>query len=107
MYSRYELAKALQDERLRTAARNYRAAEARRARSACPDHAAATKARATARAAAKMPGKQGAITGPGIPPGAILPFRQGMVPAMLKLARAPGRIWPLLKKAASGHPSRR
>ena len=68
MYLRYQLAKALQDERLRTAAREQRAAEARRARTACPDHAAATKARATARAAAKMPGKQGAITGPGIPP---------------------------------------
>jgi hypothetical protein len=107
VYSRYELAKARQEERLRTAARNYRAAEARRARTAGPDHAAVTKARATARAAPKMPGKQGAITGPGNPPGAISPFPQGMVPAVLMLARAPGRIWLLRKKAASGHPSRR
>ena len=107
MYPRYQLAKTLQDERLRTPARNRRAAEARRARTACPDHAAMTKAGPTARDAAKMPGKQGAITGHGIPLGAILLFRQGMVPAVLKLARARGRIWPLRKKAVGGHPSRR
>jgi hypothetical protein len=103
VYPRYQLAKTLQDERLRTAARNRRTAEARRARTACPDHAAVTKAGATARVAAKMPGN----TGPGIPLGAMLLFRQGMVPAVLKLARARGRIWFLRKKAVGGHPSRR
>jgi hypothetical protein len=107
VYLRYQLAKALQDERLRTAARDQRAAEARRARTACPDHVAVTKSGATARGAAKTPGKQEAIAGPGIPLGAILLFRQGMVPAVLKLARAPGRIWLLRKKAVGGHPSRR
>ena len=71
MYLRYQLAKAVQDERLRTAAREQRAAEARRARTACPDHAAATKSGATARGAAKTPGKQEAIAGPGIPLDAI------------------------------------
>ena len=98
MYLQNQLAKALQDERLRTAARNHRAAEARRARTACPDHAAVTKAGPTARGAAKMPGKQEAIAGPGIPLGAILLFRQEMVPAVLKLARARGRIWFLREK---------
>ena len=107
MYPRYQLAKALQDERLRTAARYQRAAEARRARTACPDHAAVTKSGATAWGAAKMPGKQEAIAGPGIPLGAILLFGQGMVPAVLKRARARGRIWLLRKKAVGGHPSRR
>jgi hypothetical protein len=107
VYLRYELAKALQDERLRRAARDRRAAEARRSRTACPDHAAVTEAGATARGAAKMPGKQGAIAGPAIPLGAILLFPQGMVPAVLKLARARGRIWFLRKKAVGGHPSRR
>jgi hypothetical protein len=107
VYPRYQLAKTLQDERLRTAARSHRAAEARRARTACPDHAAVTKAGATARGAAKTPGKQGATAGPGIPSGAILLFRQGMVPAVLKLARARGRAWFLRKKAVGGHPSRR
>ena len=107
MYLQNQLAKALQDERLRTAARNHRAAEARRARAACPDRAAVTKAGPTARGAAKTPGKQEAITGPGIPLGAILLFRQGMVPAVLKLARARGRISFLRKKAVGGHPSRR
>ena len=107
MYLRYQLAKTRQDERLRTAAQSQRAAEARRARTGGPDHAAVTKSGATARGAAKMPGKQGAITGHGIPLGAILLFRQGMVPAVLKLARARGRIWPLRKKAVGGHPSRR
>jgi hypothetical protein len=103
VYLRYELAKALQDERLRTAARDRRAAEARRARTACPGHAAVTEAGATARGA----GKQGAIAGPAIPLGAILLFPQRMVPAVLKLARARGRIWFLRKKAVGGHPSRR
>ena len=107
MYLRYQLAKALQDERLRTAARNRRAAEARRARTACPAHAAVTEAGPTARDAAKMPGKQGAIAGPGNPLGAIVLFRQGTVPAVLKLARARGRTWSLRKNAAGGHPSRR
>ena len=107
MYPRYELAKTLQDERLRTAARNRRAAEARRARTACPDHAAATKSGATARGAAKMPGKQEAIGGPAVSLDAILPSFQRMVPAVLKLARARGRIWLPRKRAVDGHPSRR
>ena len=107
MYLRYQLAKTRQDERLRTAAQSQRAAEARRARTGGPDHAAVTKSGATARGAAKMPGKQEAIAGPGIPLGAILMFGQGMVPAVLKRARARGRIWLLRKKAVGGHPSRR
>ena len=107
MYLRYELAKTLHDERLRTAAQHQRAAEARRARTACPDHATVTKSGAMARGAAKMPGKQEAIAGPRIPLGAILLFPQGMVPAVLKLARARGRIWLPRKRAVGGHPSRR
>ena len=105
MYLQDQLAKALQDERLRTAARHRRAAEARRARTARPDHAAATKAGATARGAAQAPGKHGAITGPRIHLGALLPFRPGMVPAVLKLARALGRIWFHRDKTVGGHPS--
>jgi hypothetical protein len=41
MYLQYRLMKTLQDERLRAAARDYLAAEARRARTADRDHAAA------------------------------------------------------------------
>jgi hypothetical protein len=106
VYPQYQLAKARQDERLRTAARRYRAAEARRARTACPDQAAATQAGATVRGAAQTPGKQGAIAGPGIPLGAILLFPRGMVPAVLKQARARGRTWFRRKKAVGGHPGR-
>jgi len=40
-----------------------------------------------------MPRKQGAIIGLGIPLGAILLFPQGIIPAVLKLAHARGRIW--------------
>jgi hypothetical protein len=91
VYAQYELMKTLQDERLREAARDHLAAEARRAPAAGRDHAAAT--RATARGAATMPRKQGAIIGLGIPLGAILLFSQGIIPAVLKLAHAQGRIW--------------
>jgi hypothetical protein len=90
MYPRYQLMKALQDERLRAAARGHLAAEARRARTAGRDHAAATRAGATARGAASMPRKQGATIGLGIPLGAILLFPQGIIPAVLKLAHARG-----------------
>jgi hypothetical protein len=93
VYLQYQLMKTLQDERLRGAARDHLAAEARRARSAGRDHAAATGAGATARGAATMPRKQGAIIGLGIPLGAILLFPQGIIPAALKLAHAQGRIW--------------
>ena len=93
MYPRYQLMKTLQDERLRAAARGHLAAEARRARTAGRDHAAATRAGATARGAATMPRRQGATIGLGIPLGAILLFPQGIIPAVLKLARARGRMW--------------
>ena len=97
MDPRYQLMKTLQDERLRAAARDHLAAEARRARTAGRDHAAArdvtARAGATARGAATMPRKQGAIIGLGIPLGAILLFPQGIIPAVLKLAHARGRIW--------------
>ena len=93
MYLQYELMKTLQKERLRVAARDHLAAEARRARTAGRDHAAATRAGATARGAATMARKRGAITGLGIPLGAILLFPQGIIPAVLKLAHARGRIW--------------
>jgi len=93
MYLQYQLVKTLQDERLRAAARDHLAAEARRARTAGRDHAAATRAGATARGAATMPRKQGAIIGLGIPLGDILLFPQGIIPAVLKLAHARGRIW--------------
>ena len=93
MYLQYQLMKTLQEERLRAAARDHLAAEARRARTAGRDHAAATRAGATARGAATMPRKQGAIIGLGIPLGAILLFPQGIIPAVLKLAHARGRIW--------------
>ena len=93
MDPRYRLMKTLQDERLRAAARDHRAAEARRARTAGRDHAAATRAAATARGAAAMPGKQGAAIGLGIALGAILLFPQGIIPAVLKLAHARGRVW--------------
>ena len=97
MYLQYQLMKTLQDERLRAAARDHLAAEARRARTAGRDHAAArgvtARAGATARGAATMPRKQGAIIGLGIPLGAILLFPQGIIPAVLKLAHARGRIW--------------
>jgi hypothetical protein len=93
MYLQYRLMKTLQDERLRAAARDHLAAEARRARTAGRDHAAATRAEATAGGAATMPRKQGAIIGLGIPLGAILLFPQGIIPAVLKLAHARGRIW--------------
>src|ERR1700690_3091393 len=94
MYLQYQLIKTLQDERLRAAARDHLAAEARRARTAGGhDHVAATRAGATARGAATMPRKQGAIIGLGIPLGAILLFPQGIIPAVLKLAHARGRIW--------------
>ena len=89
MYPRYQLMKTLQDERLRAAARGHLAAEARRARTAGRDHAAATRAGATA----TMPRKHGAIIGLGIPLGAILLFPQGIIPAVLKLAHARGRLW--------------
>ena len=97
MYPRYQLMKTLQDERLRAAARGHLAAEARRARTAGRDHAAATRAGATARGAAtvQMPRKQGAIIGLGIPLGAILLFPQGIVPAVLKLAHGREHIWSL------------
>jgi hypothetical protein len=74
MYLQHQLMKTLQDDRLRAAARDHLAAEARRARTARRDHAAATGAGATARGAATMPRKQGAIIGLGIPLGAILLF---------------------------------
>jgi hypothetical protein len=93
MYLQYQLMKTLQDERLRAAARDHLAAEARRARTAGRDHAAATRAGATARGAAARPRKQGAIIGLGIPLGALLLFPQGIIPAVLKLAHARGRIW--------------
>ena len=93
MYLQCLLMKTLQDERLRAAARDHLAAEARRARTAGRDHAAATRAGATARGAATMPRKPGAIIGLGIPLGAILLFPQGIIPAVLKLAHAQGRIW--------------
>ena len=93
MYPHYQLMKTLHDERLRAAARDHLAAKARRARAAGRDHAAATRAGATARGAATMPRKQGAIIGLGIPLGAILLFPQGIIPAVLKLAHARGRIW--------------
>ena len=91
MYPRYQLMKVQHDERLRAAARDHVAAEARRARTAERDHAPVTGAGAGA--AATMPGRQGAIIGLGIPLGAILLFPQGIIPAALKLARARGRIW--------------
>ena len=93
MYLQYELMKTLQKERLRVAARDHLAAEARRARTAGRDHAAATRAGATARGAATMARKRGAIIGLGIPLGAILLFPQGIIPAVLKMAHARGRIW--------------
>src|ERR1700735_4766564 len=93
MYLQYELMKTLQKERLRAAARDHLAAEARRARTAGRDHAAAARAGGTARGAAKLPREQGAIIGLGIPLGAILLFSQGIIPAVLKLAHAQGRIW--------------
>jgi hypothetical protein len=93
MNLQYQLMKTLQDERLRAAARDHLAAEARRARTAGRDHAATTRAGATARGAATMPRKQGAIIGLGIPLGAILLFPQGIIPAVLKLAHAPARMW--------------
>jgi hypothetical protein len=93
MYLHYQLMKTLQDERLLGAARDHLAAEARRARAAGRDHAAATRPGATARSAATMHGRQGAIIGLGIPLGAVLLFPQGIIPAALKLANAPGRIW--------------
>jgi hypothetical protein len=40
-----------------------------------------------------MARKRGAIIGLGIPLGAILLFPQGIIPAVLKLAHARGRIW--------------
>ena len=93
MYPQYQLMKTLQAERLRAAARDHLAAKARRARAAGRDHAAATRAGATARGgAATMPRKRGAIIGLGIPLGAILLFPQGIIPAVLKLAHARGRI---------------
>jgi hypothetical protein len=92
MYLQHQLMKTLQDERLRAAARDHLAAEARRARRAGRDHAAATRAGATARGAATRPRKQGAIIGLGIPLGAVLLLAQGIVPAVLKLAHARGRI---------------
>jgi hypothetical protein len=76
MYLQYQLMKTLQDERLRSAARDHLAAEVRRARTASRDHAAATRARGTA----TMPRKQGAIIGLGIPLGAILLFPQESSP---------------------------
>jgi hypothetical protein len=92
MYLQTQLMKTRQDERLRAAARDHLAAEARRARTARRDHAAATRAGATARGAATTPRKQAAIIGLGIPLGAISLFPQGIIPAVLKLARARGRI---------------
>ncbi|TVZ02021.1 hypothetical protein EAS64_31880 [Trebonia kvetii] len=93
MYPRYQLMKTLQDERLRAAARGHLAAEARSARTAGRDHPAATRTRTTARGAAPMPTKHGATIGLGIPLGAIMLFPQGILPAVLKLAHARGRIW--------------
>jgi hypothetical protein len=95
MHLRYQLMRTLQDERLRTAARDHLAAEARRARTAGRDHAAAARAGATASGAATMPGKQDAITGLGIPLGAISLFPQGIIAAVRKLARARGLPWAL------------
>jgi hypothetical protein len=95
MYLQYELMKTLQKERLRAAARDHLAAEARRARTAGRDHAAAARAGATDRGATTMARKRGAIIGLGIPLGAILLFPQGIIPAVLKLAHARGRIWVL------------
>jgi hypothetical protein len=92
MYLQNQLMKTLQDERLRAAARDHLAAEARRARTAGRDHAAATRAGATARGAT-TPRKQAAIIGLGLPLGAISLFPQRIIPAVLKLAHARGRIW--------------
>jgi hypothetical protein len=72
MYPRDQLMKTLQGERLRAAARDHQAAEARRARTASRDHAAATRAGATVRGAAGMPGKRRATIGLGVPLSAIL-----------------------------------
>jgi len=93
MYPQYQLMKTLRDERLRAAERDHLTAQARRARTAGRDHAAPTRPEATARGAAAMPAKQGAIIGLGIALGAILLFPQGIIPAALKLAHARGRIW--------------
>jgi hypothetical protein len=49
--------------------------------------------RAAGRAAARVTGKKAAIIGVGIPLAAILLFPQGIVPAVLKLARARARVW--------------
>jgi hypothetical protein len=93
MYLHYQLMKTLHDERLLGAARDQLAAEARRARAAGRDHAAATRPGATARSAATMRRKRGAVIGLGIPLGAILLFPEGIIPAALKLANARGRSW--------------
>jgi len=93
VYPSYQLMKTLQDERLRVTALGHLAAEARLARTAGCDHAAATGAGATARGAPTMPRKQRAILGLGIPLGAILLFPQGIIPAAWKLAHARGSIW--------------
>jgi hypothetical protein len=93
MYLQNQLMKTLQDERLRAAARDHLAAEARRARTAGHDHAAATRAGATARGAATTPRKQAAIIGLSIPLGAISLFPQGIIPAVLRLVHARGCIW--------------
>ena len=59
MHLRYQLMKTRQDERLRAAARDHLIAEARRARTAGCDHAAATRAGAAARGAATMSRRAG------------------------------------------------
>lgn len=46
-----------------------------------------------AAASAQLPRKRAAIIGIGIPLGAILLFPQGIVPAVLKLVHARGRVW--------------
>ena len=92
MNLQHQLMKTLQDDRLRAAARDHLAAEARRARTARRDHAAATRAGATARDAATTPRKQRAVSGLGAALGAISLFPQGIIPAVLKLARGWGRI---------------
>jgi hypothetical protein len=93
MYPRHELIKTLHEERLRAAARDRLAAQARQARTTRRDHAAATRAAATASGAIPPPGKHGAIIGLGIPLAAVLLFPQGIIPAVLKLTHAQGHTW--------------
>jgi hypothetical protein len=110
MYPHYQLMKTLQDARLRAAAQDRLAAEARRARTASRDHAAATTAGTTARGAAPKPREQGAIIGLGLPLEAGSRFPRGIIQAVLKLAHArkkSGRSLLAPPTTAGGHPNRR